>query len=191
MHVYKKSNMTKQLALIIIILTFISCGNKTNKTIYKTKTGEYASKTGNFIADFPAEPNYSAIDNQIGLDKFKIHLFRLALSQNKLFSVEYYDYPKHMMKSISDEQIYSQGITNFSNKMSDTFKLEFQEPIEQHGLKGQYFVLNLNQNAIDKGIEGHIQGKLFRKGNRIYTVSYIGKEDKNIDDFMKSFRLIQ
>ena len=96
-----------------------------------------------------------------------------------------------MIKSISDEQFYKQGVANFTNKMAESFKLEFQESIEQHGLKGQYFVLNLNQRALNKGIKGHIQGKLFRKGNRVYTVTYLGLNDKNTDTFMKSFRLIK
>ncbi len=183
--------MTKKLLLILTILTFLSCGNESDKMIYKTKGGEFASQAGNFIADFPTKPNYSAIDNQIGLDKFQIHLFRSTLGPNKTFSVEYNDYPEHMIKSITNEQLYSQGVTNFSNRMAEAFKLEFQEPIKQHGLKGHYFVLNLNQNAIDKGIKGHIQGKLFRQGNRVYTVTYIGKNDKNTDKFMQSFRLIK
>ncbi|TYB78200.1 hypothetical protein [Bizionia myxarmorum] len=183
--------MTRNLLLILTILTFISCGNKSNETIYKTKSGEYASKTGNFIAAFPFEPNYTAIDNQMGLDKFQIHLYRSALNQNKIFSIEYYDYPEYLSKSMTDEQLYLQGVTNFSNKMAESFKLEFQEAIEQHGLKGQYFVLNLKKNALDKGIKGHIQGKIFRKGNRIYTITYVGQDDKNVDSFMKSFRLIK
>lgn len=183
--------MTRKLFLILTILTFVSCRNETNENIYKTKSGKYASKTGNFIADFPTKPNYSAIDNQIGLDKFQIHLFRSTLGPNKIFSIEYNDYPEHTIESMTDEQLYSQGVTNFSNKMAEAFKLGFQESIEQHGLQGQYFVLNLKQSAIDKGIKGHIQGKLFRKGNRVYTVTYIGQNDKNTDTFMKSFRLIK
>ena len=183
--------MTKNLLLILTILTFLSCGNDSGKMIYKTKGGEFASQPGNFIADFPTEPKYSAIDNQIGLDKFQIHLFRSTLGPNKIFSIEYYDYPEYMTESMTDEQMYSQGVTNFSNKMAEAFKLEFQEPIEQHGLSGQYFVLNLKQHAIDKGVQGHIQGKLFRIGNRVYTVTYIGRNDKNVDTFMESFRLIK
>ena len=96
-----------------------------------------------------------------------------------------------MIKSMTDEQLYSQGVTNYSNKVAETFKLEFQKPIEQHGIKGQYFVLNLKQSALDKGIKGHIQGKLFRKGNRVYTVTYVGLNDRNINPFMESFRLIE
>jgi len=173
-----------------MLITFISCGNE-NDDIYKTKSGEFASISGNFIADFPTKPNYSAIDNQIGLDKFQLHLFRSTLGSNKIFSIEYNDYPEHMIKSMTDEQIYSQGVTNFSNKIEEAFKLETQKPIEQHGLKGQYFVLTLKQSAIDKGIKGHIEGKLFRKDNRVYTVTYIGRNDKNTDSFMNSFRLIK
>jgi len=182
--------MTRILLLILTILTFVSCGNE-NDDIYKTKSGEFASKSGNFIADFPTKPSYSAIDNQIGLDKFQLHLIRSTLGPNKIFSIEYNDYPEHMIKSMTDEQLYSQGVTNFSNKMVEAFELEFQEPIEQHGLNGQYFVLKLKQSAIDKGIKGHIEGKLFRKGNRVYIVTYIGRNDKNTDSFMNSFRLIK
>jgi len=127
----------------------------------------------------------------MGLDKFQIHLFRSALNPQKIFTVEYYDYPEYMSNSITDEQLYTQGVTNFSNKMAEAFELEFQESIEQHGLKGQYFVLNPKRNVLEKGIKGHIQGKLFRKGNRIYTITYIGLDDNNVDAFMKSFRLIK
>ncbi len=183
--------MIKNLLLILTILAFLSCGNESDEMIYKTKNGEFASQPGNFIADFPTKPNYSTIDNQIGLDKFQIHLFRSTLGSKKIFSVEYSNYPEHMIKSMTDEQIYSQGVANFSNKMAEAFKLDFQKPIKQHGLNGQYFVLNLKQNAIEKGIKGHIQGKLFRKGNRVYTITYIGQNDKNIDPFMESFRLIK
>tara|TARA_R110002096_G_scaffold435103_1_gene659356 strand:- start:769 stop:1320 length:552 start_codon:yes stop_codon:yes gene_type:complete len=183
--------MTKNLLLILAILTLTSCQSQTNETIYKTKSGEYASKTGNFIAAFPTEPNYTAIDNQIGLDKFQLHLFSATLGPNKRFSIEYLDYPEHMIKSMSDEQIYTQGVTNYSNKAAVSFNLEFQEPTEQHGLKGQYFVLNLKQSELDKGIRGHIQGKLFRKENRVYTITYMGLDDKNVDKFMESFRLIK
>ena len=183
--------MTKNLFLIFTILTFVSCGDESDKMIYKTESGEFASKSGNFIANFPIKPSYTAIDNQIGLDKFQIHLFRSTLGRDRIFSIEFYDYPEYMIKSMTDEQLYSQAVTNYSNKMAEEFKLEYQKPIEQHRIKGQYFVLNLKQSALDKGIKGHIQGKLFRKGNRVYTVTYIGLNDRNINPFMESFRLIK
>ncbi len=96
-----------------------------------------------------------------------------------------------MITSMSDEQIFNQGVTNYSNKVSESFQLESQESIEQHGLNGKYFVLRLNQGAIDKGVKGYIEGKLFRKGNRVYTITYLGHNDKNTDAFMKSFRLMK
>jgi len=75
--------------------------------------------------------------------------------------------------------------------VSESFQLESQESIEQHGLNGKYFVLRLNQGAIDKGVKGYIEGKLFRKGHRVYTITYLGHNDKNTDAFMKSFRLMK
>tara|TARA_R110002073_G_scaffold138424_1_gene288022 strand:- start:5215 stop:5517 length:303 start_codon:yes stop_codon:yes gene_type:complete len=81
------SLMRKVLLSFFAFLTIFSCGNESTDNIYKTKSGEYASKPGNFIADFPTEPKHSAIDNQIGLDKFQIHLFRSTLDQIKYFQL--------------------------------------------------------------------------------------------------------
>lgn len=182
--------MIKNLLSTFVLILIVFCSGETDKQIYETQGGEFASQPGNFIADFPTKPQYSSIDNQIGLDKFKIHLFRNNLGPNKIFSIEYYDYPEHMINGLTNAQLYAQGVTNYANKMSESFKLEFQESIEQHGLDGQYFVLNLKQNAINKGINGHIQGKLFRVGTRVYTVTYMGAYDRNIGSFMDSFRLL-
>ena len=190
LYAIKKVTMIKKLLLVLTILTLFSCGDE-NDDIYKTKSEEFASKKGNFIADFPTKPYYSSIDNQIGLDKFQTHLIRSTLGENKVFSIEYIDYPQYMIKSTSDEQLFAQIVTNFTNKMADSFDLDFQKPIEQHGLKGQYFVLKLNQYAISKGIIGHIEGKIFRNGNRVFTVTYLGRYDKNTDPFMSSFRLLK
>jgi len=191
MQLEKNQSMTKKILLILTIFVFISCGKNEADDIYKTKGGEYASKTGNFVADFPTEPNHTAIDNQIGLDKFKIHLYRSTLGPKKIFNIEYNDYPEHMIKSMSNEQLYNQGVTNYANKMAESFNLQYQEPIEQHGLSGQKFQLELNDNAKNKGLDGFILGRLFRQGNRVYTVTYIGVNDKNVSSFVDSFRLLK
>ncbi|WP_424494949.1 hypothetical protein [Salinimicrobium sp. GXAS 041] len=180
--------MAKKLLLILIFLAFISCGKKDSHDIYQTKGGEYVSKKGNFIADFPTLPTHTAIDNQIGLDKFKIHLYRSTIGKQKIFNIKYIDYPEHMVKSLSDEQLYIQGVTNYSNKMSESFNLLYQKPIEQHGLNGRAFQLELNEIAKNKGHEGFIMGRLFRINNRVYTITYIGIDDKNAGPFIDSFR---
>lgn len=146
--------MKKHLILFLTFLTLVSCGNEASDTIYKTKLGEYASRPGNFIAAFPTEPKHSVIDNQLGLDKFQIHLFTSTLGPNKRFTIEYVDLPEHMVASLTDEQYYDQGVANFSAKMAASFDFDFQEPVEQQGLTGRYFVLRLNQNTKDKGIKG-------------------------------------
>ncbi len=92
---------------------------------------------------------------------------------------------------MTDEQIYSHGVTIFANKMADSFKLEFQEPTMHNGLNGVHFVFGLKKHLADKGVKGFIAGKLFRNGNRFYTVTYIGENDKRTDSFMNSFRLIK
>ncbi|WP_299229137.1 hypothetical protein [uncultured Psychroserpens sp.] len=182
--------MIRKLQILFCTIIFISCGNETNEHIYKTKTVEYASKTGNFIAKFPTEPKYSVLERKIGIDDFEIHVFRSTLGPNKIFSLEYIDYPENMIKSLSDSEIYSQGISNYSNKIADKFNLDFQKTIEQHGLKGEYFVFSLKPSLIEKGIEGHVLGILFRKENRVYTISYMGINDDKTGTFLDSFRLI-
>lgn len=174
---------------LFIIFILASCQD-TSDVIYKTKGGEFASKTGNFIADFPVVPVHSVIENQLGLEKFELHLFRATLGANKVFSIEYVDYPEYMIQSMTDEQLYNQAITNLSNKMADAFVLGKKEPIHQHGLRGESFILELNENAKKKNLQGFMKGNVFRDGNRFYTVMYIGISDKHVGSFLNSFRLI-
>jgi len=181
--------MNKVLLLLLITFQLISCQD-TSDMIYKTKEGAYASKQGNFIADFPVAPNYSAIDNQIGLEKFQLHLFRATLGASKFFSIEYVDYPEYMVTSMTDKELFNQAITNLSNKMSDAFVLGKKEPIDQHGLRGESFILALNENAKKQKLQGFIKGSVFRDENRFYTILYIGTSDKHVGSFLNSFRLI-
>ncbi|MEY8848564.1 hypothetical protein AB9K26_07100 [Psychroserpens sp. XS_ASV72] len=183
--------MIKKSLITLILLVVFSCGKTTNDNIYKTKGGEYASKTGNFVADFPTEPKYSVIDNKLGLDEFQIHIFRSTLGVNKLFILEYVDYPEHMIKSMTDEQIYTQSINNLTHKMEESFFLDYQESIEHNGLSGEYYVLKTNQELKEKGVEGMALGRIFRVENRVYNISYLGENDKNIDSFIDSFRLLK
>ena len=173
-----------------IFATF-SCGQFENNDIYKTKGEEYASKKGNFVADFPIEPNHTAIDNQIGLDKFEIHLYRSAFAGRKIFNVEYNDYPTHMLKSLTTEELYNQAVNNFAYKVADNFDLIYQKSIEQNGLQGQAFQLELNDNAKKKGHDGFIMGRIFKDENRVYTVTYMGIDDNRVGSFLESFRLLR
>ena len=182
--------MKRALFFLFISLQCIGCGSEGSNDIYKTSNGDYGSKKGNFIADFPTKPKLTTIDNQIGMDKFQIHLYRSTLGGQKIFNVEYYDYPENLINDISDEEFLVQGVNNFSRKVAESFDLEYQNPITQHGLKGQAFQLELNKTAKAKGLDGFIMGRLFRKGNRVYTITYIGVDDKNIDSFIDSFKLI-
>lgn len=183
--------MTKKLFLLLSILSIISCGKNESDDIFKTKSGQFASRFGNFVASFPTEPHYTVIDNQVGFDKFQIHIYRSTLGPQKVFTIEYNDYPEHAIKSLSNEQIYFQGVSNFANKMSENFILQLQEPIEQHGIKGQHFQLAPKESARKKGLNGFVIGRLFREGNRVYTITYIGVNSKKITPFMDSFRLLK
>ena len=183
--------MIKKIFLICGFIALLSCGNNNSDDIYITKIGEYASKTGNFIAEFPTEPNHSSIDNQIGLDKFKIHNIKSSLGPKNFFTVEYVDYPEYIIKSMSDEQIFEQSINAVANKLAGNFVLQNQKTIEQNGLTGKAFQLESTDVAKSKGYDAFVLGRLFRNGNRIYTVSYAGVNDERAGTFVNSFRLIK
>lgn len=181
----------KKIGFIFVILALFSCGNESNDHIYKTKKGEYASKAGKFIVDFPSQPEYTKGNGQLGEENIEIHVFRSTLGPKKIFSIEHDDYPKDMIQNLSNEEVYAQAIENYTQKMVGSFVLQSQKPIKQHGLSGRQFIMNLNKKAKAKGHKGYIVGRLFRNENRIYIVTYIGINDKNTDSFLNSFRLIK
>lgn len=181
--------MIRTIIIFLVLVTTVACGDKSND-IYKTKTGAFASQSGNFMANFPSKPSYTSIDNQIGLDKFQIHLFRSSLGKQSIFSIEFTDYPEFMIKSLTDEQLYDQGVSNFSNKVEASFDLHFQEPIVQHGLNGRAFQLEPNATVKNRGLDGFIMGRIFRQENRVYTVTYMGLDNKHVGTFLDSFKLL-
>ena len=180
----------KRLLLMTLVFCCVACGSDTDKMIYATKGGEFGSQQGNFVADFPTKPKYTLLERQSGTESYEVHTFRSTLGPNKIFTLEYIDYPESTISLFTNEEIYDLSIQNYASQVIENFVLDSQKPIEQHGLKGQYFVLNLNQAALDKGIKGHIEGSIFRSGNRVYTISYTGRLDKNVDTFMESFRIL-
>ncbi|WP_320814041.1 hypothetical protein [Flavobacterium sp.] len=177
----------KKIILVVFFLgqLTISC----ESDVYKTKSGEYASVEGNFIAKFPNEPSLNIIDNKVGLQEYKIHHYGTSITPKKIFSLEYIDYPTNEINGYTDSELHTKTIENILFKLQNKFKLEYQEDIIQHGLKGKFFILEF-KNETDREF-GFVMGKLFRVKNRIYSVLYTGKNEKSVDPFMKSFRLLK
>lgn len=183
--------MIKKLILIGCCIFFIvSCGNNAND-IYKTQGGEYASQKGNFIIKFPVKPNYGVINNQIGLEKFKLNLFTIALGANKTFSLEYVDYPKGLFNNKSNNRIFNETISGLKNRMGDIFYIESNDDIIQHGIAGRKFILTFKEDYLKKGARGHIEGRLFKINNRIYILLFKGLNNDHVQPFMDSFRLLK
>ena len=40
-----------------------------------------------------------------------------------------------------------------------------------------------------KGAKGHVLVQVFKKENRVYSISYLGHNDKQTGEFLDSFRL--
>lgn len=170
----------------IFTILFSSCSDN---DIFKTNTDEYASRNGNFVAKFPKEPNFSVIKNKIGLDEFDVNLYMCSLTPKKIFTVEYTDYNNGELSNYSNEEIYKQAINNTLFKLQNIFKVEYQEDINQHNLKGKYYILEFKDK--NRRNEGYITMKMFIVQNRFYKIMYTGINEKSTDDFMKSFRLLK
>jgi len=177
--------MNIRLLLLIGLIIFSSC--KEDSDIYKTTSGAYASKTGKFVAKFPTKPKSSVIDNKIGFDEFKIFLYISTLGPNKIFSVEHYDYPEGTMNDISNEKFLEQSVANYVLRMSGNFELDFKEQIVKDNLKGISFVLHPKDTKKNKGM---ILGEIFKKGNRVYVITFLGVSNNKVGEFMDSFRIL-
>lgn len=182
---FHKTRLT--IILILLALCIVSCSSETD--IYKTKSGEFASKSGNFIAKFPTQPKFSTIENQLGLDKFNIDIYRSGLGSQKIFIVEVTNYPEHLLTSKTDKEILTESLTNLTNRLGKKASLEFEKSIEQHGLTGTYFEYRINGTSNKKA--AHFLGSFFIENNRFYTVSYTGQPNKHVEVFLSSFRLLQ
>ena len=79
----------KTFLFLLIIIGSISCAENKNDDIRETKGGEFYSKIGNFIIDFPTKPNYSTSEEQLGPDKVHLHIFRSTLGPTSIFNIEY------------------------------------------------------------------------------------------------------
>ncbi|WP_179319771.1 hypothetical protein [Winogradskyella helgolandensis] len=183
--------------LLILVLTLFSlnaCQSQTkDKTeMYETESKEYASESGNFIIDFPMKPTLRVIDNQIGMDKYKIYNYQAVAGQQMIYMAEYIDFPEYIIESWDKEQLYSQILNTLEAKYRGVFKLTKKEPIEQHNLRGIYFEYSLNPDAnIPRGVKGAIKGAIYFVGNRSYQLTYLGEEQELIEKFLSSFRLIK
>jgi len=162
--------MNRNLLIILMtVFTLNSCQSQTkDKTeMYKTESEEYVSESGNFIIDFPIKPTLKVIDNQIGMDKYKIYNYQAVTGQQMIYTAEYIDFPAYIMESESwtKEQAYNQILKTLEAKYGGVFKLTKQESTEQHNLNGEYFEFSLNPDAnVPRGVKGGIKGKIFFVG---------------------------
>ena len=184
----------KLLIFLFIIFTLNSCQlQKKDKTeMYKTESGEYASESGNFIIKFPIKPILNIIDNQIGMDKYKIYYYQAVAGEQMIYATGYIDFPEYIIESWGKDDWYNQSLKTLEARYGGVFKLTKQEPTEQHNLKGQYFEFSLNPNAnVPRGVKGSIKGKIFFIENRAYTITYLGENQELIEPYLNSFRLIK
>jgi len=190
-----KSEM-KNLFAFFLFATFIlsSCQtrSKDETEMYKINSGEYASSSGNFVVKFPMKPTLKIIDSQVGTDQHKVYYYEAVMGAQRIYGAEYIDFPESVIKSWGKDQPYNQILKTLESQYKGVFILSKQKPVEQHGLKGQYFEFTLNPNAkVPQGVKGGIKGNIFFVKNRVYSVRYLGENQEQVEPFLKSFRLME
>jgi hypothetical protein len=184
--------MRNTIITILIFQFFIFSCQSEPEDIYKTKSGEYASRKGNFVVKFPTEPTLQIIDNQIGLEKFQINLFRASFGKQQVYSIEFTDFPEHLLKSWDTKQYYDQTIKTIEAQYDGVFIISQQKEITQNNLKGREFVLSLNDNSPKaKNKKGYVEGRIYKINNRVYSIMYYGEDNSKVESFMNSFRLLK
>lgn len=171
------------------IFFIIACSSNPNNDIYKTKAGEYISKTGRFSIKFPKKPKFNVTDKKIGEDKFVIYSYKTTIDNDKIFSLEYVDFPEHIIKSRTDDALYTQVISNMVSNMPADFELKLIFDTEQDSLKAKYFAFEKNEENRDE--DPYAEGMVLRKNNRIYTIMYLGAFDEKVNEFIKKFHILE
>lgn len=174
--------------VFLLCISLASCSQKEND-IYLTKGGDYLSKEGRFAASFPVKPVYSKLNREVESLPFNVHLHRAVLSANRIFDLEYIDLEGHNLNFSNDELLNSVAqhiIEDFSGK----FMLVENKAFTFKAMEARKIRLETNKQMKEKGSDYFIKVHLLIHENRLYALKYAGIDDKRIDVFFSSFRIV-
>lgn len=80
--------------LSLVLLMFIGCDEQPKNDIFKTTDGEYASRMGKFVAQYPSKPFHHIYRKKLPENEdqyYEIHSIRSTFGDKRIFNVEYID----------------------------------------------------------------------------------------------------
>ncbi len=146
---------------------------------------EYESKEGKYVAKFPQQPEELAQNKEQGIKGQEV----VYVDQNKkrLYLITYLILPQEVqkkVKNINTEEFLKNLQQDIISSMKGSLKTE--TPIEQNGIKGREFVLDIGQGAT-------VKARVFfnPKNYQAYRI-VIGTKQGNLDfpeaqNFLDSF----
>ena len=114
--------MKQILYTLSLVLLLTSCSSGETKDIYKTKSGLYGSRNGEFLIQFPGEPQFTTQHYQAGPIEYDENVFQYKVGTDRVYHVSYLDYPPQLLKAWDIDQLFDQSIKNFTSTISD-FKI--------------------------------------------------------------------
>jgi hypothetical protein len=153
----------------------------------KDADGLYRSAIGNFRIKLPTTPAVNVLDQQIGLEKFKVYGYQAIENRTEVYRIEYLAIPETLL-----EMSESTGGYNYDTVINNLF-IQY---------KNQGFVLSSTKEVTHKdmqGVEyrfdsdkGSIVGRFFKVGNKTYTLYFLGQPYTNrINAFFDSFEILK
>ncbi|MEQ9217444.1 MAG: hypothetical protein RLO17_05345 [Cyclobacteriaceae bacterium] len=179
----------KQIFLVTSLLTLsISCsGDKAD--IYKTKSGLYGSRAGEFLIKFLGEPESNSLHYQAGQLEYDEFIFQYKVGTDRIYHVSYLDYPPELIRAWDVDQLFDQSIKNLTSGISDFKILERTENLDKDYDKSVTYILS----SITPGNNTFMKAKLIMNGLRIYFVYFASQrnmpDSEQIDEFIDSFRI--
>lgn len=83
------------LSVLLMLVGLLGCQSE-KPDIYKTKQGNFASKEGKFVAEFPKEPTVTVQENKIGHETINVYLFESFVRPQNYYRVSNtWHYPRN------------------------------------------------------------------------------------------------
>lgn len=174
--------------VFLLCISLASCSQKEND-IYLTKGGEYASKEGKFVVSFPVQPIYSKLKREVDDHEVNVHLHRAVLSFNRIFDLEYINL-EDVSLSFSEKELLTSLAGTVAEDFSGEFVLTENEALSFKEMNARKIRLETNKQMKEKGSDYFIKVHLLIHENRLYALKYAGIDDKRIDVFFSSFRIV-
>lgn len=174
--------------VFLLCISLASCSQKEND-IYLTKGGDYLSKEGRFAASFPVKPVYSKLNREVDNHVVNVHLHRAILSSNRIFDLEYINL-EDVSLGFSDKELLASLAETIAEDFTGEFVLAENEAFSFKEMNAHKIRLETNKQMKEKGSDYFIKVHLLIHENRLYALKYAGIDDKRIDVFFSSFRIV-